>query len=617
MMMPALTLRHLCFSGPDKEPASVSFDSGLNVIYGASETGKSFILEALDFMLGAGADLRDIPERVGYDRVFLGIDSGGETFTLERSTSGGQFRCYSGLHSGVPNDIEPIILAAKHNPTRRDNLSTFLLEKIELAGKRIRRNAGGDKNSLSFRNLAHLCLISEGDIQKRGSPIETGQFTSKTLELSVFKLLLTGVDDSAIQPAERERVEFVSRAAKVEVIDELVAEHKARLVELVGEEDDSNELTSQLERLDANLDRERSILRQTEQTHRDVLQRRTELRRNSELAKSRRLEIDELVARFNLLDRHYQSDLARLEGVRESGTLLAALSPGVCPLCGAFPGSQRHDVDCDGNIDVVIAAADAEKGKITLLRNELRDALNQLNTEATHYDRWMPQLFSELETTEARLNEINPSVSEQRATYSEIVERRSTVQNALSLVVSIADLENRKAAVEAARAQRDDKEASTTDLSDSTLDSFSSLLEKVLKAWNFPDASRVHFDKTTRDFVISGKPRGSRGKGMRAITHAAFTVALLQYALSNALAHPGFAVLDTPLLAYREPEGEEDDLSGTDVQDRFYEYLLAFNDGQVIVLENVDPPDSVKARPQSIFFSKNPQLGRYGFFPSA
>jgi hypothetical protein len=281
MIMPALTLRHLCFSGPDKEPASVSFTSGLNVIYGASETGKSFILEALDFMLGAGADLRDIPERVGYDRIFLGIDSGAETFTLERSTSGGQFRCYSGLHSTVPNDIEPIILAAKHNPTRADNLSTFLLEKIDLASKRIRRNAAGDTNSLSFRNLAHLCLISEGDIQKRGSPIETGQFTSKTLELSVFKLLLTGVDDSAIQPVERERVEFVSRAAKVEVIDELVSEHKAQLAELVGEEDDPNELATQLERLDANLDSERAILRQTEQTHRSVLQRRTELRRKS------------------------------------------------------------------------------------------------------------------------------------------------------------------------------------------------------------------------------------------------------------------------------------------------------------------------------------------------
>lgn len=86
----------------------------------------------------------------------------------------------------------------------------------------------------------------------------------------------------------------------------------------------------------------------------------------------------------------------------------------------------------------------------------------------------MPELFSELRTTEVRLEEINPSVSEQRAAYSEILEKRSTVQNALTLVTAVADLQNRRVAIEAAPSQRDDKDASSTDLSDSTLDNFSS-----------------------------------------------------------------------------------------------------------------------------------------------
>jgi hypothetical protein len=102
---------------------------------------------------------------------------------------------------------------------------------------------------------------------------------------------------------------------------------------------------------------------------------------------------------------------------------------------------------------------------------------------------------------------------------------------------------------------------------------------------------------------------------MRAITHAAFTVGLLEYTRVNELPHPGFVVLDTPLLAYREPEGEEDDLTGTDVQDRFYEYLEALKERQVIIFENNDPPEAVKRRSQTLFFSKNPHLGRYGFFP--
>lgn len=76
-------------------------------------------------------------------------------------------------------------------------------------------------------------------------------------------------------------------------------------------------------------------------------------------------------------------------------------------------------------------------------------------------------------------------------------------------------------------------------------------------------------------------------------------------------------MLDTPLRAYREPEGTDDDLSGTDLNVKFYEYLAALpEDRQVIVIENTDPPTSIVARPQVTMFSKNPHSGRYGFFSS-
>jgi uncharacterized coiled-coil DUF342 family protein len=450
MTKPALTLRHLCLTGPDKRLANVSFGHGLNVIYGASETGKSFIVEALDFMLGASTELRDIPERVGYDRIFLGIEDGdGESFTLERSASGGQFRWYEGLHLEAPEGVEPKSLAAKHNPTRPDNVSTFLLDKIGLAGKRVRRNASGDTNNLSFRNLAHLCLIAEGDIQKRGSTIETGQFITRTLELAVFKLLLTGVDDSSIEPIEKTPTESLSRSAKIEVIDELIQEHKAQLSERVGEEDDPAELNNQLAKVEDVLARERAALRETEQTYQQGIQRRSQLRRDVAAVETRRTEIDELLARFHLLDEHYGSDLARLEGVREAGSLLGALSPQICPLCGASPESQKHEADCDGNIEVVVSAADAESRKIELLRSELHETVDQLLGEAQRFDRLTPGLSEELRRVEAQLEEINPTVSEQRAAYSEIFEKRSEVQQALNLLATIADLETRKSTIEA------------------------------------------------------------------------------------------------------------------------------------------------------------------------
>ena len=611
------TLRHISFTGPKKKPAGLEFGPGLNVVYGASETGKSFILEAIDFMLGSTKPLRDIPERVGYDSVFLGVENGsGDPFTLERATAGGGFRCYDGLHFQRPEEAEPRVLGPKHNPTNNDNVSMFLLERIGLTGKRIRKNARGETNTLSFRNLAHLCLISEGNVQKEGSPIETGQVISRTAELSTFKLLLTGVDDGAVEPQEAQQARRLSRTAKIEIIDDLITEQRDRLAGLVGEDDDENELTDQLQRLNQSLAREQDVLGQTEEQHRAAVARRNEARRDLEQARERRAEIDELLERFHLLDDHYRSDLNRLEGIRESGVLVSALESSACPLCGASPDEQHREGDCDGNVDAVVQAADAEAAKINRLMDELAQTVAQLRAEAREFEILTPQLGEQLELALGALRERSPELREQRAAFTELMERRSAVQSALGVIASIAELEERRAELEIAPERVAVDNEPSSDLSVSTLNSFSKVYEEVLRSWSFPEADRVYFDQTTRDFVIDGKPRGARGKGMRAITYAAFTVSLLEFTKRHNLPHPGFIVLDTPLLAYREPEGDEDDLSGTDVHEHFYEALGTMTGRQVVVLENVDPPESLVKRSRIAFFSKNPHQGRYGFLPA-
>lgn len=76
-------------------------------------------------------------------------------------------------------------------------------------------------------------------------------------------------------------------------------------------------------------------------------------------------------------------------------------------------------------------------------------------------------------------------------------------------------------------------------------------------------------------------------------------------------------MLDSPLLAYREPEGDDLDLVGTDLNVQFYSYLSKLNpDRQVIIIENRDLPSEITAHPNVLMFSKNPHSGRYGFFPA-
>ena len=150
---------------------------------------------------------------------------------------------------------------------------------------------------------------------------------------------------------------------------------------------------------------------------------------------------------------------------------------------------------------------------------------------------------------------------------------------------------------------------------ESVAHSLSQKLSSILRAWNFPGECHVYFDKQSTDFVVDGKPRGSRGKGLRAITHAAVSVALLEYCQENGLSHPGFIVLDSPLLAYFKPEGEDDlALKGTDLKERFYDYLVTHHgmDSQVIIIENQHPPESMEDHLAMTIFTGNPHEGRFG-----
>lgn len=69
---------------------------------------------------------------------------------------------------------------------------------------------------------------------------------------------------------------------------------------------------------------------------------------------------------------------------------------------------------------------------------------------------------------------------------------------------------------------------------------FGEALKAVLKEWKFPDPDKARFDLSTNDITIGGKPQSSDGKGVRAILHAAFNVALLSTASKKSSRIPAF-----------------------------------------------------------------------------
>lgn len=613
MTWSALQLRYMALVGPRKAPASLEFSSGINVVCGASDTGKSFIVEAIDFLLGGSGPLRDIPERVGYDRARLVVstrDNGDVTF--DRSVQGGEFRMYPGQFVGREPDVEGKSLGAKHVHGREENLSGWLLARAGLLGKRIRKNVKGETQSLSFRDLARLVIVQEEEIIRRGSPFLTGQYVSKTSEYSALKLLLTGVDDSALVP-ESSEPQRANKTAKVELIDQWVADLNSEISDIGAVRAD---VVDQLNRLDTSIEKERAQLEKMQARVDGAIAKRREVFAEREKIRSRIDEIQELLERFDLLDRHYKVDLQRLIAIQESGSLFVHQEKTTCPLCGAEPEHQHIGEKCEGDVEPIVQAASAEIDKIKLLSRELEQTVSELQGESAELGGRINTIEKQYHEVDRQIREtISPDLGGARATFGELVEKRAQVRKVLDLFERIDRLEAQKAELVSESGNIGTSPSTTTDLSKSVLAELSKTIERILRAWHFPGADRVYFDESTLDFVIDGNARGSRGKGLRAITHAAVCIGLMEFCRDKALPHPGFVVLDSPLLAYWAPEGKEDDLTGTDLKDRFYEYLVDnHRDSQVIVIENEHPAERLSKDISLTVFTKNPAQGRYGLF---
>jgi len=131
----------------------------------------------------------------------------------------------------------------------------------------------------------------------------------------------------------------------------------------------------------------------------------------------------------------------------------------------------------------------------------------------------------------------------------------------------------------------------------------------------------VQFDTKVNDITVAGKARSANGKGVRAVLHAAFNVAMAIHCIDKGLPHPGFIVLDTPLLTYREPlksrhgdlSEDERALKASSLAEKFYRHLASLEGKlQVIVLENSDPPAEVEDLASIDVFTGVQGDGRYG-----
>jgi DNA repair ATPase RecN len=91
-----LQIRSILLRGNNVPDALVSFDDRANILAGASDTGKSFLVHCLDYIFGADELKKRIDEAEQYASLFVEFkNSVGAFLTLERSLAGGNIAVHN------------------------------------------------------------------------------------------------------------------------------------------------------------------------------------------------------------------------------------------------------------------------------------------------------------------------------------------------------------------------------------------------------------------------------------------------------------------------------------------------------------------------------------------
>lgn len=613
-------LRRLRVSGVGLDDAEIAFGPKLTLITGRSDTGKTHIVECLDFALGDGGQPKEIPERDGYDMVALELEHDGSIYVISRRISTPEnSQIFAGpLDEWDGQAGEPYPVSISGAPQPLDTLSGWLLEVSGFdVNAPVISNKKGKHQRLSFRTFAPMAIVDEESIITSDSPILSQQGTEHTANRSIFGIVLTGhtptlEEVEGIRQAHERREKAGQRLG---ILDPMIAEVR-RAIENDGAP--RSQLEADLERLEEELAEVSETVTKSGERARAMMGERNRSLHAADKANREAGANRDLQDRFRLLRQHYEVDVRRLEFVMEGGHFFQQIDASHCPTCG-------REIEIGGELDChpesaefldIENAARAEIAKLSPRLKDLAVALEEAVEREVAEEQVADQARERAEELDREIEEVaNPSAAAARGRVADVTARRRSLEEQL---LRFRELDRYLAARQQADAIFGESVEGYRPGQDAeSLTALATQVEQLLLAWHFPVISDVRWERKVDDLVIDGKQRRAFGKGVRAITHTAFTVGLMLHCLKHDTPHPGFAVLDSPLTPYKGAEDEIDDPELTaEVRPALLHSLATLEiDAQTIIVENIDPPESLRAEAEVHVFGGSDGPGRAGFYP--
>lgn len=582
-----LRIKSVSLIKANQEVSSVDFSKGFNLVYGPSNTGKSVIVDCIDFVFGSS---KPVNPNFSPKEVKLVIETEEGETTLVR---------VCGKTSLIVESTDVRDLECKEYPQKSKTSPTASDVIMRLMGLKERvniiSNADWKTQHLTFRTISDSFIISENNVSTEKSILLPDQVISETAYKSALIYLLTL--ENHIDPQGNPIEKAQKRKILINYLNSQIEKLNARMAKYdnfkVGETEEIKKEIDSLVTKIGNLQEELNTkIEESKTVSEELLSINDTIATNSNFLE----KYDDLLSQ-------YESDLRRLEMIVDGKSHEGDQEmPVRCPFCdGELQKEQEQSCE---------EAAQSELLKLVPQIKDLKEAKESLSLELNLAKEQREKLLTKKKEIDSVIyKELKPLISS--------LENKLT--NYRNSIVFENDFKNDTERIEDLRTQLQEAEKMPAEapkykpnvyLEDLIKHRMENQIGHVLGLSGYP-VNDFSFDIGKLDLIINGHQKANEGEGFRGFFNTIIALSLQKVLSDRGQIKPNLLIIDSPIMSLSEEN------SRSEVSDKFKKALFnclidASKEIQIIVVEN-EKPDVDYTGCNIEHFTKNPDDGRYGF----
>lgn len=597
-------IKEVSLSSETKPTATVTFNKGLNIICGVSDTGKSGILKTIRYFMNGEKPFKYTDTE--YDTAHLVIGTSQGDISLSRSIKPyAPQKIY--LISDNPNFYDPEYDAKYKEDSKLKPIDSFWFKLIGLEeDPKIISTVDFARKRLTIKVLSLLFLLLRREMSKEDSVFVNNEGFDKTYRIASFIYLFTGNDFSEFETQEKDEIGAAKRKALNTFVEGQISGMQRRISSI--EEKFPNLSKINLEEMANQLVEE---LFSVEERINDLTENSKILIQQLLPLKNKETEATVLLKQFKELETQYKGDIQRLNLVLEGEDHFSHLGKNkTCPFCNneLNPETEIEYTDTiKSELRRILGQLDGLVGTITDISLDLQKIRSQIDDCESNRQSISSEINDLLKPKATNLKE-------KIETLQEYTRLKSEIEVIQELATTIND-----DLLEQTKIPKSKNKFSVTDNLPLNFErKMNEIAFDILKECQYENLLTANFNISRFDLEINNSKKSTHGQGYISFINTICGLIMRKYIQDYSEHKVGLFIVDSPLLGLEQGDDETPESMRTGL---FQYFLNHQNEGQMIIVENrknLPPLDYEKAGAKVIEFTKGKDNSkfsesRYGF----